>query len=72
MSGRSVGGDLIGLAALLALGVFVFSGGVYAGADGPVQGAALVVGLVAVALAVGLLLAYARTTGGARSRASGR
>lgn len=72
MSGRSVGGDLIGLAALLALGVFVFSGGVYAGADGPVQGAALVVGLVAVALAVGLLLAYARMTGGARSRASGR
>jgi hypothetical protein len=72
MNGRSVGGDLLGLAALVALGVFVFSGGVYAGADGPVQGAALVVGLVAVALAVGLLLASVRATGGARGRVPGR
>jgi hypothetical protein len=68
MKARSVGDELVGSAALVALGVFVFSGGVYAGADGPVRGAALVVGVVAVALAVVLLLAYARMVDGARDR----
>lgn len=72
MSTRSVSSDLLGLAALGALAVFMFSGGVYAGADGPVRGTALVVGLVALVLAVVLLLGYARATGsGGRSISSG-
>lgn len=71
MNGRSVGTDLLGLAALAALGVFVFSAGVYAGAQGSVRGTALVIGTVAVALTAVLSIAYARTLS-PRDRVPGR
>lgn len=72
MTASPASGSVPGFAILAALGVFVVSGGVYAGGDGPLRGAALVVGLIGVALAVVLLVSYARVSGGGRVGTPGR
>ena len=67
MDGRSRIADALVVAAAVALGVFVFSGGVYAGSAGPLRGPALVTGLTAVAVFAALLVAHTRA-----SRQAGR
>ena len=65
-SSRSLAGDLMFGAGMLAWALFVFSGGVYAGATGRVRGVALVVAVVAAA--VGSALVLASTRAGVRAR----
>jgi hypothetical protein len=57
---RSITADLLFAAGVVAWGVFVFSGGVYAGGDGRVRTVALPVAVAAVLLGVALVTASAR------------
>ena len=60
---RSLGRELLFGAGMLAWALFVFSGGVYAGATGRVRGVALVVAVAAAAIGSALVLASTRTPG---------
>lgn len=68
MARASVGGDALLGGAGIALAVFIFSGGVYAGGAGPARGAVLAAGLLGLLVCVVLVVLYARWT---RNRAGG-
>ena len=55
-------GDALLVAGASALGVFILSGGIYAGTAGVARGVTLIVGLVAVAAATVLIVLYAWTS----------
>jgi hypothetical protein len=59
---RQPAGDALLVAAASAWGIFILSGGVYAGTTGVARGASLVAGLVAVVVAAVSVTLYAWTS----------